>query len=85
MEAVWCVSQMAHPLIFFAAGLRNPNGLGMGPNGMMMFGKQQGTWIPSSGIQVVEQGGFYGYVPSHHRVEIPRTFDPPLLDSPWHG
>ncbi len=68
----------------FATGLRNPNGLGMGPNGMMMFGKQQGTWIPSSGIQVVEQGGFYGYVPSHHRVEIPRTFDPPLCWIP-HG
>lgn len=68
----------------FATGLRNPNGMSIGPNDMITFGKQQGGWIPSSGIHVVREGGFYGYIPSHHRNEQPTSFDPPLTWIP-HG
>jgi hypothetical protein len=68
----------------FATGLRNPNGMGMGPNDMITFGKQQGTWIPSSGLHVVQRGAFYGYIPSHHRALEPTDFQKPLCWIP-HG
>lgn len=68
----------------FATGLRNPNGMGMGPGDLITFGKQQGTWIPTSGIHVVERGRFYGYMPSHHRGEAPTSFEPPICWIP-HG
>ena len=68
----------------FATGLRNPNGMGIGPNDLITFGKQQGGWVPSSGIAIVRQGGFQGYMPSHHRSSPPTEFDPPLCWIP-HG
>ena len=54
------VSRDGTELDLFATGLRNPNGLSMGPGNTLTFGKQQGTWIPTSGIHVVHEGGFYG-------------------------
>ena len=71
-------------LDLFATGLRNPNGLGMGPGDTITFGKQQGTWIPTSGIHMVREGGFYGYIPSAHRDPTPNEFEPPLCWIP-HG
>lgn len=68
----------------YATGLRNPNGLGISTAGMMTFGKQQGGWIPSSGIHTVKRGGFYGYIPSHHQDVQPTNFEPPLCWIP-HG
>ena len=68
----------------FATGLRNPNGMAIGPGDVITFGKQQGGWIPSSGIHVVEQGKFYGYMPSHHREVAPVEFEKPLCWIP-HG
>lgn len=78
------VSKDGQDFELFATGLRNPNGLGMGPGDLMTFGKQQGTWIPTSAIQVVEKGGFYGYMRSHHRGSEPSDFDRPLCWIP-HG
>ena len=68
----------------FATGLRNPNGMSLGPGDVITFGKQQGGWIPSSGIHVVEEGKFYGYMPSHHRETPPTDFEKPLCWIP-HG
>ncbi|NIP98578.1 MAG: hypothetical protein GWO24_36275 [Akkermansiaceae bacterium] len=68
----------------FATGLRNPNGMSIGPGDIITFGKQQGGWIPSSGIHVVGRGRFYGYLPSHHRKTPPTEFEKPLCWIP-HG
>lgn len=46
-----------------AAGLRAANGLGIGPGDLITVGDNQGNWIPSSRINVIKQGGFYGYMP----------------------
>ena len=67
-----------------ATGLRNPNGMAVSPDGIITFGKQQGGWIPSSGIHVVRPGRFYGYIPSHHGKAPPTAFDKPLCWIP-HG
>jgi len=58
--------------------------MGIGPDDTITFGKQQGTWIPTSGIHMVERGKFYGYVPSSHTKIQPTEFESPLCWIP-HG
>jgi hypothetical protein len=47
-----------------ADGVRNANGLGMGPNGLLSFADNQGDWVPASRIDLVTQPlQFLGYTP----------------------
>ena len=62
----------------FATGFRWPNGSGVGPDGTITVADQQGTWVPSSKIDIVKRGGFYGYMSAHHREVEPTKADPPL-------
>ncbi len=64
----------------FAAGFRAPNGLGIGPGGEITASDNQGNWMPASKINLVRQGGFYGYMPHVSAAGGPRRtdFDPPL-------
>ena len=62
----------------FATGFRNPNGFFVGPGGVVTAADQQGTWVPASRVDIVEPGGFYGFIPCHHREEKPETYDGPL-------
>jgi sugar lactone lactonase YvrE len=68
----------------WATGFRWPNGLGLGPGGVVTAADQQGTWMPSSRLDRIEKGGFYGYMNSHHREKPPETYDGPLCWIP-HG
>ena len=68
-----------------ATGLRNPNGMSFGGRrNVLSFSDQQGGWKPASLIQFVREGAFYGYMPSHHRDEEPKSFSPPMCWIP-HG
>jgi hypothetical protein len=45
-----------------ASGWRNPNGMGVSPDGKVLtVAPQQGEWTPSSQISQVRLGGYYGY------------------------
>jgi hypothetical protein len=44
-----------------AGGLRNPNGIGLGPDGEMFATDNQGTWLPSSKLIHLVPGRSYGY------------------------
>jgi glucose/arabinose dehydrogenase len=46
-----------------AAGLRAANGMAVGPGDLITVGDNQGNWTPSSKINVIKTGGFYGYMP----------------------
>jgi len=61
-----------------ATGLRAANGLAVGPNDELVCSDNQGNWTPSSRINWVKPGGFYGYVPHARRATTPVDFDPPL-------
>ncbi len=61
-----------------ATGFRWPNGSGAGPNGELTVADQQGTWVPSSRVDLIRKGGFYGFMNAHHRAEKPTTYDGPL-------
>ncbi|MEO7425953.1 MAG: hypothetical protein ABI036_12255 [Fibrobacteria bacterium] len=43
-----------------AGGLRSPNGGGLGPNGIMMFTDNQGSWGPSCALNIIKPNAFYG-------------------------
>jgi hypothetical protein len=61
-----------------AAGFRNPNGLGVGPGGVITVAPQQGEWTPSSAIIEIKPGGYYGYGGPKVAAERPLGYDPPL-------
>ncbi len=44
-----------------ATGFRHPYGLGIGPNDEVTVADNEGNWIPSSKIDLIQPGGFYGY------------------------
>ncbi len=72
------VSRDGKKFELFATGFRNPNGMGVGPDGTVTVGDQEGTWVPATRLDFVKQGGFCGYMPSHHRAVAPKIYDPPL-------
>jgi glucose/arabinose dehydrogenase len=66
-----------------AGGFRAANGVGVGPAGQLTVADNQGNWTPSSRLNLVRPGGFYGYVPHAHAAgKLPRGYeedhDPPL-------
>lgn len=61
-----------------AAGLRNPNGLGVGPGPTITTAPQQGEWTPSSAIFEVRPGAHYGYGGPRANSERPLGYDAPL-------
>ena len=50
-----------------ATGLRAPNGSAVGPHDEITVSDNQGHWMPSSKLNLIKQGGFYGMVPAAQR------------------
>lgn len=63
----------------FAWGLRAPGGLGLGPNGEVTTGENEGSWVPRCKITWSEPGSFHGVVPS---LWDGKKFVEPLLGAP---
>ena len=53
-----------------ARGLRNPNGLSIGPKGEIYVSDNEGNWVPTSKVTRILEGGFHGFVPSAHRASL---------------
>ena len=68
----------------FATGLRAPNGIGIGPNGEVTTGDNEGTWVPMCPINWVRPGDFLGVEDLAHGKDV-KTFRQPLcwLDKNW--
>jgi cytochrome c len=43
-----------------ASGLREPNGIGLGPGGRIFVTDNQGDWLPASKLLLVRPGAFFG-------------------------
>lgn len=71
------VDSQGKSLQVYATGFRAPNGIGVGPQGQVTTGDNEGTWIPACPINWVREGGFYGVEDLAQRETIP-NFDPPL-------
>lgn len=44
-----------------ASGFRNPDGLGLSPEGVLTVPYSEGEWTPTSAIAQIVAGGYYGY------------------------
>jgi hypothetical protein len=57
-----------------ATGLRAPNGIGIGPNGEISTGENEGTWTPACKINLMrpaEAPVYFGCEPSRHELKTP--------------
>ncbi len=58
----------------FATGVRAPNGIGVGPNGEVTTGDNQGTWVPACYVHLVKQGDFISVTDLAHRDTAPTDY-----------
>ncbi|HZK82388.1 MAG TPA: LamG domain-containing protein, partial [Humisphaera sp.] len=66
----------------FAPGIRNPNGLGGGPNGLITEADNEGEWVPASRIDIVKKGRFLGFTPMAHSDKPPTDPGKPIVWMP---
>lgn len=59
--SVWRIDPVTGSFTAIARGLRAPNGMGIGPDGELYCSDNQGAWLPSSRLNVIREGGFYGH------------------------
>lgn len=62
----------------YCTGFRHPMALSVSPKGQVTGSDQEGNWIPSTRIDYFKPGGFYGFMPAHHRSVQPATYDAPV-------
>ncbi|MEX2401594.1 MAG: DUF6797 domain-containing protein [Rhodothermales bacterium] len=67
-----------------ATGLRNPNGMAIGPDDEIVYADNEGNWIPTGFVQRIRPGAFHGFVHSAHMDEMPtdRDFQKPIVWTP---
>lgn len=61
------------------AGFREPNGMSVGPHDEITVSDNEGNWVPSSRINLVQPGGLYGHVFNYHGKTHPHDYDEPLF------
>jgi len=66
-------------LDIIATGLRNPNGLSIGPNDEILYSDNEENWVPTSKVHRIREGGFHGFMYSAHRDPLPTDFEKPIL------
>jgi hypothetical protein len=72
------VSRDGAKMEVIATGLRAPNGMGIGPRDEITVSDNEGHWIPTSKLNLVKPGGFYGMMQTAHRTPAPTAQDLPL-------
>ena len=65
-------------LDIIASGLRNPNGLSIGPDDEIVYSDNEGNWVPTSKVHRIREGGFHGFMPSAHQTPVPKNFEKPI-------
>lgn len=80
---IFKVSKDGQKFEVFATGVRAPNGLGVGPNGEISIGDNQGTWVPVDYIHFPKKGDFVGVPDLAHRDPIPTSYEPHLCWIPY--
>ena len=66
------VAQDGSKLEVIATGFRAPNGMTVGPDDVITVSDNQGHWMPSSKLNLVRPGGFYGMTPTAQRELVLR-------------
>mgnify|MGYP002623841460 CR=1 FL=1 len=85
---VFKLSPDGKKLEVIADGLRAPNGMGVGPNGEITTGDNEGTWVPKCRINywtqdmLAKRRGFGGVLDLSFSDPKPTTYDPPICWMP---
>jgi hypothetical protein len=79
---IFKVSKDGQKFEVFATGIRAPNGMGVGPNGEITVGDNQGTWVPACYINMVKPGGFVSVQDLAHRDPLPTAHSPHICYLP---
>ncbi|MEW4564841.1 ThuA domain-containing protein [Bremerella sp. JC770] len=77
-QGVVRISRDGSQMEVVASGLRNPNGLAVGPQGTITASPQEGTWTPASCVVHVTPGGYYGFGGPKVTSDRPLGYDSPL-------
>ena len=72
------VSKDGSTLSHYATGMRAPNGMGGGDGYPLTNSDNQGNWTPACRVNLVKEGGFYGFMGGAHVTPKPTTYDPPI-------
>jgi putative heme-binding domain-containing protein len=66
-----------------ATGFRNPDGIGLGPDGVITVPSSEGEWVPTSMIAEIRPGGHYGYPGPKGNTppDLPLVFLPRGIDN----
>jgi glucose/arabinose dehydrogenase len=67
------VSKDGSKLERYASGLRAPNGIGVGPDGQVTTGDNEGTFVPRCPINWVKKGDFLGVIDSAENLSSFKT------------
>ncbi len=70
---VFKVSKDGQKFEIYATGVRAPNGIGVGPQGQVTCGDNQGTWVPACYVHMLQPGEFIGVTDLAHRSEKPTS------------
>jgi PA14 domain len=62
----------------YATGLRAPNGIGGGDGYPLTNSDNQGNWMPACRVNLIKEGGFYGFQGTAHRTPKPSIYDQPI-------
>ncbi|MEE2712147.1 MAG: family 16 glycoside hydrolase [Planctomycetota bacterium] len=62
----------------YARGMRAPNGIGVGPDGQVTSGDNEGTWVPRCKLHWLQPGSFQGVMDVAHTDEAPKDYNKPL-------
>lgn len=79
------VSKDGSKLEVVARGFRAPNGMGVGPNGEITCGDNEGTWTPTCPINWIRKDGFYGVPEFAGKDPKKAVRDNPLCWLPHNG
>jgi len=72
------ISPDGSSLEVYARGMRAPNGIGVGPDGQVTCGDNEGTWVPHCKLHWLEPGSFQGVVDVAHTENKPTDYNKPL-------
>ena len=77
------ISADGRSLETLATGFRNPDGLGLAPDGTITVPNSEGDWTPASMICEIRPGGHYGYTGPKGKVapDLPLVYLPRGLDN----
>jgi len=65
-------------LEIYSRGMRAPNGIGVGPDGQVTCGDNEGTWVPRCKLHWLQRGSFQGVKDVSGTKEPPTDYNKPL-------